>query len=123
MQRLAAAVPDVRRVEIGPIEATGKRLVDWTIWLKGFELQWQEEQLVDVQNMRIVFHQTNGFFATYNGAWQIAPFGNETQMDLEINVDSGLPHLSKFVNPVLCDAFKAFARQVVDALTKRGFTT
>ena len=122
MQRMATSVQDVRRIEIGPLEPTGKRLVDWSVWLKGFELQWQEEQTLDANNMRIEFRQTHGLFALYKGVWQVTEVSAGTQLDIEVDIDSGLPHLSRFVNPILVCAFEAFARNLGSACTKMCVT-
>lgn len=123
LKRMAAGVPDVRSIGISVGSNSASRLVDWSVWLKGFELQWQEEQVLDAGKMRIDFHQTQGMFALYKGSWQLSAAGEGTELAIDIDFDSGMPHLSQYVNPVLAGAFAALARDLAEACGKRGVSS
>ncbi|NVE01776.1 SRPBCC family protein [Massilia sp. BJB1822] len=120
LQRMAKTVPDVRHIAVAPGADASRRLVDWTVWLKGFELQWQEAQVLDARAMRLEFHQSQGMFAHYQGSWQVREQGQGSELEIRIEFDSGLPHLSQYVNPVLAEAFEGLARELAAACGKPG---
>lgn len=106
---------DVRSAEIVSSLAPDRRIVDWKIWLKGFELQWREEQMVDAPNQRIEFGQVQGMFATYRGSWQVTGVGDLAFVEIRIYVDIGLPYLAGFLNPVIEKAYEQFAHGLIRA--------
>jgi ribosome-associated toxin RatA of RatAB toxin-antitoxin module len=114
-KRFAARAANVRNVSLERIDA--EREVQWTVWLKGFEHTWRERQNVDPVRQRIDFQQSQGMFRIYRGHWAVSA-GEEgaTEVTLEIEVDTGLPYLAQFINPVVGRAFKTFARDLIDGL-------
>lgn len=56
-------------------------------------------------------------FRIYRGNWQIyAREQGQAEVALRIELDTGLPYLDHFVNPVLADAFQAMAQELLDGL-------
>lgn len=117
----AATYPEVLNVATSP-EVDGTRLVEWHILLKGFEIQWKERQIINASNMTIAFVQTEGMFAKYKGHWKIdsSEYGM-TQIETQLRIDLGLPHMGEYVNPVLASAFEAFSHGLIDCLVERAF--
>jgi ribosome-associated toxin RatA of RatAB toxin-antitoxin module len=120
---LVSEVEDVREIEvlsIDPVANTScvKRIVRWRIWLKGFELVWQEEQKIDSQRRRLDFKQIEGMFAVYTGFWQVISEGDQTITELHFNLDSGMPYVKRFIDPVIANALKAFAHELLHGLER-----
>lgn len=120
LTRLESVVPAVGNIRKFQSNNTRSgRVIDWTVWLKGFELQWQEEQVMDANTRSIAFRQIAGMFAVYEGSWRVSslPDGGKAcaQIEVEVHFDSGLAHLSKYVNPVLIAAFESFFAELLHA--------
>ena len=116
-------IPDVRVLEI--VENQDQRkLLKWSVWLKGFELPWQEEQQIDPARRRIEFAQSQGMFACYRGHWQIgASNGAGTEVELALEVETGMPHLGQFIDPVLADAYAEMGRQLLRGVERAALAS
>jgi coenzyme Q-binding protein COQ10 len=115
---LTRSVPDVRRVEVQP-QTADLRVVSWSVWLKGFELGWKEEQRIDHANRRLEFAQSEGMFAVYRGSWSVVASGVRTSAKLHLEVDTGMPYLASLINPIIARAFAGLMREVLDGLLKK----
>lgn len=94
------------------------RIAAWTVWLKGFELSWKERQTVEVGKRRIQFRQVDGMFAVYEGSWRVtANPHTHTVLQLQLTIDTGMPHLAQLINPVISGAFDVLAAELLDAVS------
>jgi hypothetical protein len=120
---LASEVDDVREVKVfaaDQIPSLGKteRIVSWWVWLKGFELKWQEYQKLDGEAWRLEFQQIEGIFSTYHGFWQVVSDGNKAVAELHLCVGTGMPHLSEFLDPVIANAVEALACKILHGVER-----
>ena len=118
-----ATVDDVLGVEVLSVdrELGGEpveRVVSWRVWLKGFELRWQETQQLDWQAKRLDFQQIEGMFATYAGYYQVTARGDTTDVELCLQIGTGMPYLAGIIDPVITHAFDAFAHELLRGLER-----
>ncbi len=118
---LVSQVEDVRGIEVLSVDRVlsgdpVERVVSWWVWLKGFELRWQEKQQLDCQRRRLDFQQTQGMFATYGGFWQVTSSGDGAVVELHLEIDTGMPYLAGFIDPVISNAFKELAHELLYGL-------
>ena len=116
-------VDDVREVEVLVADWISnlhkiERVVSWRVWLKGFELKWQEHQKLDGEAWRLEFQQIEGIFSTYNGSWQVVSEGNKAVAEFHLCVGTGIPYLTEFIDPVIEKAFEALARKILNGIER-----
>jgi len=107
-ERFPSFVPDVRDVSV--LQRTDlAALLQWRITIEGVPVQWTEQCRYDPQNARIMFHATRGDFASYDGFLSIVHAGGKVELQMEIDIDWGLPSFQKVIS------------QVVEAKVRRSF--
>lgn len=111
-------VDDIHEVDVLPAKRISnpdkiERVVNWRVWLKGFELKWQELQRLDDAAWRLEFQQIEGIFSTYNGFWQVISVGNRAVAEFHLRVGTGTPYLAEFLDPVIANAFEALACKIL----------
>jgi ribosome-associated toxin RatA of RatAB toxin-antitoxin module len=114
-------VDDVHEVEIlstDLISDKTERVVRWCVWLKGFEIRWQEHQKLDSTARRLEFRQIEGIFNIYAGAWQVLTQGNGVIVELHIRVATGIPYLAEFIDPVIASAFETLAENILRGIER-----
>ncbi|MFI6996283.1 SRPBCC family protein [Nocardia sp. NPDC050175] len=120
---LVREVDDIRdmrelNVDRSPGGEIAERLVSWQVWLKGFELGWQEQQQLDPRAHRIDFRQTEGMFAVYTGSCGVRAHADGSVVELHLNIETGIPYLAGIVDPVLAAAFSDLAQECLHSLGK-----
>jgi hypothetical protein len=95
-----------------------ERVVSWRVWLKGFELKWQEHQTLDGEAWRLEFQQFKGIFSTYSGSWQVVSEDNKTAAEFHLCVGTGIPYLAEFIDPVIEKAFEALACKILNGIER-----
>jgi ribosome-associated toxin RatA of RatAB toxin-antitoxin module len=126
--RWVPVVDDVLGVEVltGDDALAGDvatREVSWQVWLKGFELRWQETQQLDSGAMRLAFQQSEGMFATYGGHYQVTSNGDGAEVELHLDVATGMPFLDAIIDPVISDAFAALAHELLLGVERLALVT
>jgi ribosome-associated toxin RatA of RatAB toxin-antitoxin module len=111
---------DVRRLVLGEFQGD-VRSAEWLVWLKGFELGWKEEQRRDDARKQLAFRQLEGAFAVFNGFWQVVAGGSDhCELQLHLEFGSGMPFLSRHIDPVLLRAFSALFIEVAGGVAQRA---
>jgi ribosome-associated toxin RatA of RatAB toxin-antitoxin module len=95
------------------------RTTRWAVLLRGCELEWEEEDVLDPERRRIDFRQTDGDLAHYAGHWQVAADGGRTTVELHVEFDIGIPLMAEMLDPIAERALRDFARAVVDRVAGR----
>ncbi|SDH49140.1 Ribosome association toxin PasT (RatA) of the RatAB toxin-antitoxin module [Actinokineospora alba] len=111
-----AEVVDVRLLE----DEGARRLARWSVLLKGSELEWEEEEVVDAERMRIDFQQLDGDLAYFAGYWQVSAVGDATLVELYVDFDIGIPLMADMLNPVAARALEDNAKGILVSLGDRA---
>jgi ribosome-associated toxin RatA of RatAB toxin-antitoxin module len=116
---LADDIENVHEIEVVS-SSENKQTLKWSIWLKGFELEWTEELWADSRRHCLCFQQIEGMLANYSGFWQLSPeTPKETVVELHLEIDIGMAYLNKFINPVIANAFKDFGGELLHTLEQK----
>lgn len=111
---------DVRTLIFGPFEADSRE-VKWLVWLKGFELGWRESQHRDPVARSLAFQQVEGMFFALRGYWHVVSVSSSrSELQLHLEFGSGMPYLSRFIDPVLARALFSFFVQVLESIARRA---
>ncbi|MBT0770046.1 SRPBCC family protein [Kineosporia sp. J2-2] len=116
----AACMDNVRSVRLVEKLTGERRLIAWSTFLKGSILEWTEEELLDHDAHRIVFHQTSGDLERFSGYWQVAPVGGGgSVITLYVDFEIGIPLLADMLNPVAVTALRENALQMLAGIERR----
>ncbi|MFF3781154.1 type II toxin-antitoxin system RatA family toxin [Streptomyces sp. NPDC001933] len=97
-----------------------RRISRWSVQLRGSELEWEEEDLIDPARRRIDFRQTEGDLARYTGHWQVGADGARTTVELEVDFDLGIPLMAEMLDPIAKRALRDFSQAVLGSLGERA---
>ncbi|MET8425021.1 SRPBCC family protein [Nocardia sp. NPDC004860] len=98
----------VNEVEILDDEGE-RRTSSWVVELKGSEMEWEQEDLIAVEQRRIEFRQLDGDLAEYRGYWQVHP----EELELSVEFDIGMPLVAEMIHPAIAKALEGYAGSVV----------
>ncbi|WP_433684885.1 type II toxin-antitoxin system RatA family toxin [Nocardia sp. CA-119907] len=102
----------VNEVEI--LEEDGpRRTSSWVVELKGSEMEWEQEDLIDAERHRIEFRQTDGDLQSYHGYWQLHEDGAGGELELNVEFDIGLPLVAEMIHPAIATALEGYANSIV----------
>ncbi|WP_406267300.1 SRPBCC family protein [Streptomyces sp. NBC_00191] len=95
-------------------EEDGRRTSSWVVELKGSEMEWDQEDVIDAARRRLEFRQTEGDLAHYEGYWQVVEDGDGV-VGLELNVefDIGLPMVAEMIHPAVAKALEGYQAGIV----------
>lgn len=102
----------VNEVEITG-EDDGLRESSWVVELKGSEMEWEQEDVIDAERRRVEFRQTDGDLALYQGYWQIVEDAEGTGLELNVEFDIGLPMVAEMIHPAVAKALEGYQREIV----------
>jgi uncharacterized membrane protein len=106
------------RIEDGATDF--RRISDWSVLLKGSELQWRELELIDHDKCRIDFEQVEGDLAYFTGYWHVRDAEDgATEVELYVSFDIGIPLLADMLNPVAARALEENSRHMLQRLDER----
>ncbi|WP_432103595.1 type II toxin-antitoxin system RatA family toxin [Streptomyces sp. bgisy091] len=110
--------------EVIAVEVLGRdgerRTSRWSVQLRGSDLEWEEEDLIDPARRRIDFRQTDGDLARYAGYWQVGTDGTRTTVELEVEFDLGIPLMAGMLDPIAERALRDFSEAVLGSLGERA---
>lgn len=101
-------------------EAGHHRVARWVVMLKGSELEWEEEEVIDPERMRIDFTQLEGDLAYFAGYWQVGVEDGRTVVELFVDFDIGIPLMADMLNPVAARALEDNAKGILASLGDRA---
>ncbi|WP_433192822.1 type II toxin-antitoxin system RatA family toxin [Nocardia sp. CA-107356] len=102
----------VNEVEIIDTEGP-RRTSSWVVELKGSEMEWEQEDLIDPDRQRIEFHQVDGDLNVYQGYWQIHRDAEGGELELNVEFDIGLPLVAEMIHPAIAKALEGYAGSIV----------
>lgn len=118
-ERFPSYMHEVREVEI--LRDDGERRHSrWLVLLKGSELEWEEDEVVDHRNHRIDFRQTEGDLAYFDGWWQVGVERGRTVIELVVEFDIGIPMMAEMLNPVAARALEDNSKAILDQLSRQA---
>ncbi|MFI1399325.1 type II toxin-antitoxin system RatA family toxin [Streptomyces sp. NPDC020681] len=103
----------VNEVTIGD-EADGRRTSSWVVELKGSEMEWDQEDVIDPERRRVEFRQTDGDLAQYEGYWQVVESGDGVGLELKVEFDIGLPMVAEMIHPAVAKALEGYQQGIVE---------
>lgn len=95
------------------------RVARWSVLLKGSELEWEEEESIDAERMRIDFKQLDGDLAHFSGYWQVGVADGRTVVELYVDFDIGIPLMADMLNPVAARALEDNSKGILASLGNR----
>ncbi|BBC32418.1 hypothetical protein SGFS_037120 [Streptomyces graminofaciens] len=95
-------------------EDSGRRTSSWIVELKGSEMEWDQEDVLDPERRRWEFRQTDGDLAHYQGYWQIHEDEAGTALELNVEFDIGLPMVEEMIHPAVAKALESYQQGIVD---------
>lgn len=119
LESFPSYMEEVRDIRI-LAEDGDRRVSEWKVLLKGSELEWQEEELIDRLHRRIEFHQTEGDLAYFNGQWQVTEHAEGSTVELQVEFDIGIPLMAEMLNPVAARALEDNSRRILAQLGERA---
>ncbi|MFJ8588349.1 type II toxin-antitoxin system RatA family toxin [Streptomyces sp. NPDC093595] len=111
-----AEVVDVR---LSRVEGN-HRTAHWTVLLKGSELEWEEEEVIDEEARRIDFSQIDGDLERFSGYWRVGEEDARTVVELHVDFDIGIPLMADMLNPVAARALEDNSRAILAGLSARA---
>ncbi|MGA5600612.1 type II toxin-antitoxin system RatA family toxin [Streptomyces sp. EMB24] len=91
-----------------------RRESSWTVELKGSEMEWEQEDVLDHVARRWEFRQTDGDLAEYRGHWQVGEDPSGVSLELKVEFDVGLPMVADMIHPAVARALEGYQRGVLD---------
>ncbi|MFD3442647.1 type II toxin-antitoxin system RatA family toxin [Streptomyces sp. NPDC058685] len=103
----------VNEVEITE-EDGDRRTSSWVVELKGSEMEWDQEDVIDGDRRRVEFRQTDGDLANYEGYWQIVEDAEGVGLELKVEFDIGLPMVAEMIHPAVAKALEGYQQGIVE---------
>ncbi|MER7664891.1 MULTISPECIES: SRPBCC family protein [unclassified Streptomyces] len=103
----------VNEVEITE-EDGDRRTSSWVVELKGSEMEWDQEDVIDADRRRVEFRQTDGDLANYEGYWQIVEDAEGVGLELKVEFDIGLPMVAEMIHPAVAKALEGYQQGIVE---------
>ncbi|MBT2389530.1 type II toxin-antitoxin system RatA family toxin [Streptomyces maoxianensis] len=94
-------------------EEEGRRSSSWVVELKGSEMEWDQEDVIDTERRRLEFRQTDGDLAQYEGYWQVVADGAGATLELNVEFDIGLPMVAEMIHPAVAKALEGYQQGIV----------
>ena len=118
-QRFLRDVKEIRILERDVL--TGRQRSSWRVEMEGVELQWQEEEWLDLKKGEMIFRQVEGDFKQFQGLWEFseidAPALNAaTRVRLTVEYDLGLPAFEELIGDLLRMRVLANSKRLLKAL-------
>lgn len=95
-------------------------LAEWCINVSGTPLRWKQLDIYDDAQAYIRFRMLEGDYEHYEGEWKLQPEGEVTRLCLTTNIEWGLPHLSRYVDPFLQRKAELTIRSMLRAIKRRA---
>lgn len=98
-------MPSVNRVEEISRDADGSTVTEWSVSLKGSDLEWTERDVADDATRRLTFVQVDGDLDQFEGVWSVTE-GEPGVVTIRLvcDFDIGIPLLADMLNPVAARA-------------------
>ncbi|GAA2259100.1 SRPBCC family protein [Streptomyces roseiscleroticus] len=93
-----------------------RRTAAWVVELKGSEMEWEQEDVLDHDRRRWEFRQTDGDLGEYEGYWQVvgSTDGDGAALELKVEFDVGLPMVADMIHPAVARALEGYQQGIVD---------
>src|SRR5262245_16094065 len=115
-EAFADLLEGVNEVTIGEQDGD-RRLSSWIVELKGSEMEWDQEDILDHAQLRWDFRQTDGDLAQYEGYWQVLEDGAGVALELKVEFDVGLPMVADMIHPAVAKALEGYQQEIVNQST------
>ncbi|WP_438453318.1 type II toxin-antitoxin system RatA family toxin [Streptomyces asiaticus] len=96
-------------------EEAGRRTSSWVVELKGSEMEWDQEDVIDVERLRWEFRQTEGDLAHYEGYWQVLEDTEGVALELNVEFDIGLPMVAEMIHPAVAKSLRAYQQRILSS--------
>ncbi|MFF1547391.1 type II toxin-antitoxin system RatA family toxin [Streptomyces sp. NPDC058291] len=90
-----------------------RRTAEWVVELKGSEMEWEQEDVLEPAERRLTFRQTEGDLAHYEGYWQVVEEAGGVGLELKVEFDVGLPMLADMIHPAVAKALESYQQEIV----------
>ncbi|TDR45630.1 polyketide cyclase/dehydrase/lipid transport protein [Tahibacter aquaticus] len=106
----------VRKVEIYNVKP-GSCESFWEVKFRDGLLRWHERDAFFPEQGRILFSQTKGDLAVFDGSWQAQPHDEcTTLLTFHAVLDLGLPQLASLLEPIAVQALRENITSIVNGL-------
>ncbi|MFF7855195.1 SRPBCC family protein [Streptomyces sp. NPDC007904] len=95
------------------VEDGDRRRSSWLVELKGSEMEWEQEDVLDHAGRRWEFRQTDGDLAEYEGYWQVTEDPAGVALELKVEFDIGLPMVADMIHPAVARALEGYQQGVL----------
>lgn len=105
--------------EVDILESDGpRRRTGWVVELKGSEMEWEQEDVIDPVQRLITFRQIDGDLAVFEGSWRIDSEQEGCSLVLDVTFDIGMPLVSRMIHPAVARALEGYATGMVNHADK-----
>ncbi|MHC9542924.1 MAG: type II toxin-antitoxin system RatA family toxin [Vulcanimicrobiota bacterium] len=95
-------------------------LTEWVTNVEGTPLIWIEEDHFDDEKKSISYRLTEGDLDKFEGTWTFTEQNGETEVELGVDFDFGIPHLEELIGPTLVTKVKENSDMMLEGM-KRYF--
>ncbi len=97
----------------------GYTTTDWLAKVDGRDFHWQERDVFDDENLRIIYRQTAGDLKKFEGEWRFEQETGGTRITLTVDFEMGIPMLAGLLNPILKKKVKSNSEAMLEAIRKK----
>jgi len=76
-------------------------LMKWHVEIDGFPIRWAERIIINRRLYTVSFKAIDGDLQVFEGRWKITGSGDESVIDLHLNLKTGIPFLQNLVGDIL----------------------
>ncbi|MGV8119758.1 MAG: type II toxin-antitoxin system RatA family toxin [Candidatus Xenobiia bacterium LiM19] len=93
-------------------------LTEWVTNVEGTPLIWIEEDHFDDEKKSISYRLTEGDLDKFEGTWTFTEQNGETEVELGVDFDFGIPHLEELIGPTLVTKVKENSDMMLEGMKK-----
>lgn len=113
-----AYLTNVKMVEILS-EERDRRVSRWTVLMKGAEMVWTEDELLDHENRVLSFEQTEGDLSMYRGKYKLSTTDSGTLVEMRVEFDVGIAEMEGMLDTIAAQAIESSLRGTIDYVERR----
>lgn len=119
MESFPKFMRNVRKLEV--LERHPNRLLTlWEVEVDGAIVMWKEKDVFDDKHLRMKFKMTEGDYGSYGGEWRVTASSEKTNIELQVDVNWGIPVLGRYVGKVLERKMRVGLKGMLKAITTKA---
>lgn len=92
--------PHVRATTVHETLPSAKGSSSWELYFRSGLLRWTEDEVLDLDGLRIEFAQDDGDFDVFAGSWAFTQDGDDVKVRFEADFDFGIPSMEGILDPI-----------------------